>query len=130
MSLVYAMPMPSCSSCGRQMRHLYEDHINLTRKLERDLQDNTVQYETYKGQISKIDITEFVHTYYNWSQKHPEAPTFKPHNIIARGLLSLKPLTEEMLPFGMDREEDNQLSILAESLCCLRMLQCNPSLSI
>lgn len=129
-ALVYGMSMPCCSNCGRQLRHLYQDHINLSKELETELKVREVPAGSYVGEVSGIDITPFVRTYYTWRRQHPEFPEFKPHNVVARGLMALKPLTEEMLPFGMDREVDRQLSILAESPCCLRMLQCNPNLSL
>lgn len=135
-SLVYGMSMPCCSNCGRQLRHLYQDHIKLSKELEAELKaigPGNVPSNTYRGEVSGLDLTDFVRTYYQWRSKNPAAPRgpdFKPHNVIARGLLSIKPLEENMLPFGMDREIDRQLSILAESPCCLRMLQCNPNLSI
>jgi len=129
-SLAYSMPMPCCSNCGKQLRHLYEDHIDLTKKLITELKHTDVPSGSYVGTISNIDITDFVYTYYAWKERNPKKINFKPNNIIARGLLSLKKLTDDMLPFGMDREEDNQLSMLAEPPCCMRMLQCNPSFSV
>lgn len=129
-TLANSMSMPCCSSCGRQMGHLYEDHINLSKKLETELKSTAVPQQNYIGDISGKDITDFVHTYYSWQVKNPNKIKFQPHNIISRGLLSLSPLTEEMLPFGTAREEDNQLSMLSEPVCCLRMLQCDPKFSI
>lgn len=129
-ALVYIMPMPACTNCGRQLRHLYEDHIELTKKLEEELKKTDVPSQEYVGRISNKDITEFVHTYYRWRKANPDKIKFRPLNIIARGLLSLKPLTDDMLPFGMDREPDGQLSLLSEPVCCLRMLMCNPTLSV
>jgi hypothetical protein len=132
-SLVYLMPMPCCSNCGKQLLHLYEDHVNLSKKLSDELKDHpgSVPEQDYRGEISGKDITEFIVTYYTWKKNNPdEEISFQPHNVVARGLLSLKQLEPNMLPFGMDREQDGQLSIFSEPVCCLRMFQCNPSFSV
>lgn len=131
-NLVYRMSMPCCKNCGRQLRILYEDHAELTKQLTEELETTDIPVGRYVGRVSGKDITGFIKTYYTWASK-PENKTkikFQPLNVVARGLLSLKVLTEEMLPFGQDREKDGQISILSESICCMLMLQCNPALSV
>jgi len=138
-SLVYSLKMPACSACGKQLRHLYEDHADLTKQLDTELGERPnfratkVPTGYYLGKISGIDLTDFIKTYYTWELKleqDTDENTFEPNNIISRGLLRLQELTEDMLPFGTQREPDNQISLLTESLCCLRMFQCDPSFSV
>ena len=126
-SLAYAMQMPCCSNCGRQLRHLYEDHIDLTRKLLDDIKNRGGPSGRFVGSISGKDITDFINVYYTWKKGNKGAPPFQPGNIVARALISIRDLDETMLPFGAAaREEDGQLSMLNEPVCCLRMLHCNP----
>jgi hypothetical protein len=135
-AVVYALPMPECSSCGRFLGHLYDDHVMLTKKLQSDLENGRVlsSTTTYVGEISEEDITDFVKTYYiwraGWDRTHPDFPVFSPLNIVARALIAIKPLEEADLPFGTAREEDGQRTVFEHSLCCLRMFQGNPLLRI
>lgn len=130
-SLVYQLHAPTCFNCGKNLRHLYHDHIELTNQLIDELKSGrNIPQKKYIGRISGKNITPFLITYYTWKQEHPNSVDFQPVNLVARGLITLKKLTPEMLPFGMDREEDNQISVLTENRCCLRMFLCNPLLSV
>lgn len=132
-AVVYALPMPECSSCGRFLGHLYDDHIELTKKLEKDIA-NGGPTGSYIGQVSGEDITQFVNTYYEWrvewDKTHPDFPVFTPLNIVSRALIAIKPLETTDLPFGTAREVDGQRTVFEHSLCCLRMFQGNPLLRI
>ncbi len=136
-AVVYALPMPECSSCGRFLGHLYDDHIELTKKLTADIANGGPQ-GSYIGTISEDDITEFVETYYTWraeqeakdKEKAKNLPVFTPLNIVARALIRVKPLEDSDLPFGTARELDGQRTVFEHSICCLRMFQGNPLLSI
>jgi hypothetical protein len=129
-ALIYALPMPRCSSCGKVLSHLYPDHLELTRRLTDDLQSTDEPQGPYVGTHSKIDITDFVKTYYAWRKQHPTAIRFEPNNVVARALISLKPLTPAELPFGSQREADGQQGFLNHQLCCLRTFQSNPLLGL
>jgi hypothetical protein len=133
-AVVYALPMPECSSCGRFLGHLYDDHIELTKKLQKDLDESGGPRGYYVGQVSGEEITDFVHTYYRWrnvwDQTHPDFPVFNPLNIVSRALIAIKPLEETDLPFGTAREMDGQRTVFEHSICCLRMFQGNPLLRI
>jgi hypothetical protein len=130
MSTVYALPMSECSSCGRFLGHLYDDHIQLTKKLEKDLSESGGPRGSYIGEHSEIDITEFIRVYYTWSQSqgNQDKAVFKPLNIVASAFLALKPLETADLPFGTRREVDGQRTVFDHPLCCLRMFQGNPNL--
>lgn len=127
--LVYQMHMPVCSNCSRQMRHLYEDHQELTKQLLDELKDRDVPNGTYIGTISGIDITNYLQTYYQWKVSNPDAIEFQPINVVARGLLAIKPLDNTQLPFGTKRESDGQRDFFTEGMCCLRTLMCDPAFS-
>jgi hypothetical protein len=133
-AVVYALPMPECSSCGRFLGHLYDDHIELTKRLQTDLEKNGGPNGSYIGSISGEDITDFITTYYTWreewDQTHPDFPVFTPLNIVSRAFLAIKPLEVTDLPFGTAREIDDQRSVFDHPLCCLRMFQGNPLLRI
>ena len=133
-AVVYALPMPECSSCGRFLGHLYDDHIELTKKLQEDLSNGGSPSGQYRGAVSGEDITDFINTYYTWraefDKKHKDFPVFTPLNIVSRALIAVKPLEEEDLPFGTAREEDGQRTVFEHSICCLRMFQGNPLLRI
>ena len=133
-AVVYALPMPECSSCGRFLGHLYDDHIELTKKLQTDIDNTGSPQGQYIGTISGEDITEFINTYYTWraewDKTHPGFPVFTPLNIVSRALIAVKPLEEKDLPFGTAREEDGQRTVFEHSICCLRMFQGNPLLRI
>lgn len=128
LELAYQLPAPECTCCGRPMRHLYDDCAKLTKQLTNVLQTNDVpKSEIFFGEVSGIDITDFIQTYYSWFQKHPDKNIkFTPSNIVARALLAFEPLCEKDLPFGTKREPDGQRSVFEPGLCCLRMLQCDP----
>ena len=126
-AIVYALQMPECSSCGRFLGHLYDDHVELTKKVTLNIEKGTIDDE-YIGTVSNINITNFIMTYYTWVEKPENAngPEFTPLNIVSRAFLSLKDLTEDDLPFGTIRESDGQRSVFDHPLCCLRMFQGNP----
>jgi hypothetical protein len=133
-AVVYALPMPECSSCGRFLGHLYDDHIELTKRLQKDLEDHGAPRGSYVGKVSGEDITDFVYTYYTWraewDKTHPDFPVFTPLNIVSRAFLSIKALEPTDLPFGTAREVDDQRSVFDHPLCCMRMFQGNPLLRI
>lgn len=133
-AVVYALPMPECSSCGRFLGHLYDDHIELTKKLQRDVEEKGGPSGRYIGSISGEDITDFVMTYYKWrkdfDKTHPGFTVFTPLNIVSRALIAVKPLEVTDLPFGTAREVDGQRTVFEHSICCLRMFQGNPLLRI
>ena len=129
-AVVYALQMPECSSCGRFLGHLYDDHVELTKKLTDDLAKNSKPTGKYIGAVSTQDITSFIDTYYTWKAKNPDSPDFKPLNIVSRAFLALKPLEESDLPFGTAREDDGQRTVFDHPICCLRMFQGNPILRI
>ena len=124
--------MPECSSCGRFLGHLYDDQVELTNKLTKELEKTNVPNETYIGAISKKDITPFIETYYTWRSRpeNSSKPVFTPLNIVSRAFLSIKELEESDLPFGTAREVDGQRSVFDHPLCCLRMFQGNPVLRL
>jgi hypothetical protein len=129
-AIVYALQMPECSSCGRFLGHLYDDHVELTKKLTLNIENDSVENDQYVGQVSGVDITDFISVYYTWLEKQTVKPEFTPLNIVSRAFLSLRPLTEAELPFGTSREEDGQRSVFDHPLCCLRMFQGNPVLRL
>lgn len=130
--IVYALQMPECSSCGRFLGHLYDDQVELTNKLTKELEKRPVPSDSYVGKISKLDITPFIKTYYEWRSKRENKtkPVFTPLNIVSRAFLSIKELEESDLPFGTAREADGQRSVFDHPLCCLRMFQGNPVLRL
>jgi hypothetical protein len=129
-SFIYAVGMMECAECGRQLAHLYEDHVELTRQLEKNLKNGgvaAVLNDTYIGKRCDKDITNYIHTYYIWhGEQKPTALTFEPINVVARALVADIPLTADQLPFGSRRETDGQRDIFCATICCLKNLQCNP----
>ncbi len=127
------MPMIECSSCGQCLGHLYDDFYDLSKKLLDELQTSsdvpTGFYITRDGD----DIGPFLTTYYEWYSKHrndKDVIVYRPETIIARALLRIQELSEDFLPFGSHREEDNQLSPFEARACCLRMFQTDPGATV
>jgi len=127
---LYQLPMLECSNCGQHLGHMYEDYYTLTKKLMEDLANLDVPVGTYKTSNGNDDLTPFIKTYYTWYTKQSEpVPIHLPGNIIARGLLRLRELKDDDLPFGSAVEDDGQMSIYEPRICCLRMFQTDPKMT-
>lgn len=128
---VYALGMNTCSSCGMALGHLYDDHVELTKKLIRANEKDEVHSTTFFGKISQKNYTESVREFYKWKKKNEHdknhiASIMQFSAIVARALLKFdeKPWKEEDLPCR--READGQRSAFEPSICCLRHFQCKP----
>ena len=137
LELVYSLSMPTCSSCGKAMNNLYNDHADLTKKLTKAIESNEVELTTFYARDSEKDCTQFIRTFYKWKRKNDEenniAKIYQPSVVVAHALLKFNdsPLTEDELPFGCGRREvDGQRSVFNVSLCCLRQLLCKPDLHL
>lgn len=127
---LYQLPMIECSSCGQCIGHLFSDYYDLSKKLIDELQKRDVptgDYTTSQGD----DIGPYLRTYYEWYSKAKaevagEVLEYQPKNIVARALLRIKDLTDDMLPFGSLREPDGQLTPYEARTCCLRMFLGDP----
>lgn len=136
--------MLECSSCGKYIGHLMKDYYDMTILLVNDLERHEGKprldgnYVTSEGR----DIKPYLRTYYDWandSRNYGDAfvtvvgpggrpvtqPYRAPNAVIARALLSIKPLSLDDLPYGV--EEDGQRSMFEERYCCQRMFLTDPT---
>ena len=123
------LPMIECSSCGKQVGHLYEDYQQFTRNLLKDIEQNGMppalndDYVT-TGEEEPRDIKPYLETYYNWCAANGATP-FNANNIIIRALLGLVPLEDSAIPYSI--EEDGQRGYYEVKICCMTMLMTDPS---
>ena len=125
------MPLLECSSCGEYVGPFYDDYYKLSKKLINDLAGRDVPTDSYVTKEGD-DIGPYIKTYYEWLTDEQQVvnatlPEHTPGNIVARGLLRLRELEPEHLPFGSQRAADGQMSIFETRICCLRMFQTDPA---
>jgi hypothetical protein len=124
--------MIECSTCGNCLGHLYRDYVRLAIQLSRDLASDVIPEPKDKRYTygDGDSIAPFLHTYYTWVEQNPKyKDIYEPQNVVARAMLRLRELKPEHLPFGKPAA-DGQRNQYEAALCCLRMLQLDPSSQI
>ena len=125
----YHLPMIECSTCGTCLGDKYGDYYRITAYLGEVLKtgepidpaDPKFQYGDGES------LGPFLAVYYTWLKGQPaSADLYEPSNVVARGLLRLRELKPEYLPFGKVNP-DGQRNQFEASICCLRMLHLDPS---
>lgn len=134
----YELQMIECSSCGNIVGHLYDDYYALRGQLQKELDSGRkVPSGSYVVKATGDDIGPYLRTYYEWANDQIDedpsaikaiiAQRYQPANIVARAMLRIKELDKDDLPFGSKREADGQLSRFETRMCCLRMMQTDPT---
>lgn len=113
--------MIECSTCGNCVGHLYLDYYRLTGKLTQDLAKGLSAFSSDEYAYEGGTLGPFLTTYYASA-----GSLYEPGNVVARGLLRIRELKPEHLPFGRPNA-DGQRNQFEASICCLRMLQSDPS---
>jgi hypothetical protein len=131
--MAYHLPMIECSTCGNAVGHLYADYYRITQKLKEVLKEHGGMIDFAAVEYRYGDdntVGPFLATYYTWLQAQKALGSsvdfYEPANVVARGLLRIRDLAPEHLPFGR-LNPDGQRGRFEASICCLRMLHSDPS---
>jgi hypothetical protein len=125
----YHLPMIECSTCGTCIGEKYSTYYRITAYLN-DILKSGRAIEATDERFCYGDgdsLGPFLAVYYAWLKTQPpSADLYEPANVVARGLLRLRELKAEYLPFGK-ANPDGQRNQFEASICCLRMLHLDPS---
>lgn len=123
----YHLPMIECSTCGTCLGDKYGDYYRITAYLGEVLKTgqpiDPADPKFHYGDGESLG--PFLAVYYTWL-KGQSVNLYEPSNVVARGLLRLRELKAEYLPFGRVNP-DGQRNQFEASICCLRMLHLDPS---
>lgn len=120
--------MIECSTCGKAIGHLYGAYYRIAQYLIEVLAENrqvdpaAPEYTYGTGNT----LGPYLATYYGWLADQHQTDFYEPANVVARGLLRIRELQREHLPFGR-ANPDGQRNQFEASICCLRMLHSDPS---
>jgi hypothetical protein len=127
-----SLSMLECSTCGTCLGDKYK-YLQQFVPLLQKMRDENINagFEGFEGfEVFKygdgLTLAPFLTTYYTWLSTHIDQDIYEPSNVIARGLLRIRELLPEHLPFGR-LNRDGQRNQFEASICCLRMLHCDPN---